>query len=271
MRGRNPRRQTRQPVERERNLRLLLAFDGAAYHGWQIQKKLPTIQGALQDAIRGITGEDVNLIGSGRTDAGAHARGMVASFKTRSRIGARSMVRALNSRLPGDIRILSAREAPANFHARYSARAKIYRYQIYRGEVLPPHLAGEYFHYPYPVDVPRMEEAAPLLEGTRDFASFAAVPRHSAAGSADERRGERSTVRTVHSCRLACRGKRMTLSVEGSGFLHHMVRNMAGTLLEVGRGRITLRELQDLFRLRDRSLAGFTAPAHALILMKVRY
>jgi tRNA pseudouridine38-40 synthase len=243
-----------------RNIKLVLAFDGTSYHGWQIQKNQGTVQGELRDAIREITGEPTCPVGSGRTDAGTHARGYVASFATVSTIAAPNLVRALNSRLPPDIRILSAREVPADFHARRSARSKVYRYQIYRGAVMPPHLAREFFHYPYPIDTERMEQAAAVFVGTHDFASFAA------------KGGEReNTVRRIYGCRLKSTGLRLALTVEGDGFLHHMIRNMVGTLLELGRGQMTLPAFKTLFDRRDRTQAGFTAPAHGLILLKVCY
>lgn len=243
-----------------RNVKLLLGFDGSAYHGWQIQGKQKTIQGEVQQAIGKITGEQAGLVGSGRTDAGTHARGYVANFPTTASIPAASLVRALNSVLPTDIRVLSARVVPADFHARRNARSKIYRYQIYRGAILPPHLAREHFHYPYPIDIAVMERAADLFVGTHDFASFAAKGG-----------GGKDTVRRIYSCRLKGAGHRLVFTVEGNGFLHHMVRNMVGTLLELGRGQITLPEFEALFAARDRTRAGFTAPAHGLTLIKVNY
>ncbi|HYK88094.1 MAG TPA: tRNA pseudouridine(38-40) synthase TruA [Acidobacteriota bacterium] len=259
MQRRKPGYQTRKPAVTGRNIRLTLAYDGTEYHGWQVQKGAPTIQGILRSSIQKITGEPVSIVGSGRTDAGTHVRRTVANFVTNSRIPPGQLVRALNSNLPRDIRVLSARLVPAGFHARYSAHSKIYRYQIYRGAVLLPHLAREHFHYPYPLDLARMREAARYFVGEHDFASFAAgTPM-------------KNTVRRVFRCELKIRGRRLTLTVEGNGFLHHMVRNMTGTLLEVGRGRLSLTEFQELFEKRDRSLAGFTAPAHGLILLNVRY
>jgi len=246
-------------VKAERNIRLNLAYDGTAYHGWQIQAGPPTIQGILQSAIQKITGERVKLVSSGRTDAGTHARRLVANFFTRSRIPPAQLARALNSSLPRDIRVLSLHRVGAGFHARYSALSKVYRYQIYLGPVLPPHLAREHCHYPYPIDIPRMQRAAERFVGEHDFASFA-------AGTP-----EKDTIRRVSRCELKRTGRRLIFTVEGSGFLHHMVRNMVGTLLEVGRGRMGLREFRALFRNRDRTLAGFTAPAQGLILLKVRY
>jgi tRNA pseudouridine38-40 synthase len=260
MQDRKPGDQTRQSPVKKRNIRLTLAFDGTAYHGWQIQEDAPTVQGLLSEAIARITRGRPTLTGSGRTDAGTHARGLIANFATESRIAPSQLVRALNSILPRDIRVLSARRVPLGFHARKSARSKIYRYQIYLGQVLPPHLMREHFHYPFPIDIPRMIRATRLFLGEHDFASFAKT-NSAAAG----------TVRRIFRCDLKKQGRRLLFTVEGNGFLHHMVRNMAGTLLEVGRGTISPAEFQDLFSKRDRTLAGFTAPAHGLILLKVNY
>jgi tRNA pseudouridine38-40 synthase len=260
MQDRKPGNQTRQPVMAKRNIRLTIAFDGTAYHGWQIQQGASTLQGLLSEAIARITRESVTLTGSGRTDAGTHARGLVANFYTESRIPAAQLVRALNSVMPRDIRVLSARRVPADFHARRNAISKVYRYQMYLGPIRPPHLLREYFHYPYPIDIPKMQSAAGLFVGEHDFASFA---KANAAVS--------STVRRIFRCELKKIGSRLFLTVEGNGFLHHMVRNMAGTLLEVGRGTISLDEFQELFIKHDRRLAGFTAPSHGLVLLKVQY
>jgi tRNA pseudouridine38-40 synthase len=244
---------------RRYNIRLTVAFDGTAYHGWQIQHNLPTVQGCLSEAIFKITQERATLIGSGRTDAGTHARGLVANFATCSQIAPARLARALNSLLPYDIRVLAARRASLNFHARKSASSKTYRYQMYLGSVLPPHLMREYFHFPFPIDLSKMQQAASQLKGERDFFSFAKT------NSCD------NTVRWVFRCELKKKGRRLWLTIEGNGFLHHMVRNIAGTLLEVGRNAISLEDFQELFIKRDRRLAGFTAPAHGLILLKVKY
>jgi tRNA pseudouridine38-40 synthase len=253
-----------------RNFKLILGFDGTAYHGWQIQADRPTIQGVLSAAIKTITGEEISPTGSGRTDAGTHARGLAANFLTHSRIAPGRMIRALNSSLPGDIRVLSARRVPLQFHARRDAKSKIYRYQIYLGKVMPPHLAREHFHYPYPVDVGKMKHAAHLFVGEHDFASFAAKSGQGGSSKAD-RATPRNTVRQILACDLKKKGNRLLFTVEGNGFLQHMVRNMAGTLLEIGGSRIRLEQLEKLFKERDRKLAGFAAPAHGLILLKVRY
>jgi tRNA pseudouridine38-40 synthase len=244
----------------KRNIRLTIAFEGTAYHGWQAQDDSPTLQGLLSKSIARITGENVTLTGSGRTDAGTHARGMVANFHTGSLIAPAQLVRALNGMLPRDVRVFSARQAPLDFHARRDAISKVYRYQIYVGPILAPHLVREYFHFPYPIDIPKMDQAARLFVGEHDFASFAKAKSSSA-----------STVRRIFQCELRKRGWRLLLTVKGNGFLHHMVRNMAGTLLEVGRGSISLDDFRELFVKRDRRLAGFTAPAHGLVLLKVQY
>ena len=243
-----------------RNVRLVIAFDGTAYCGWQMQSGGRSIQGVVSAAIAAITGEAVSLTGSGRTDAGTHARKLVANFFTGSNIPAGRFPFALNGMLPSDIRILAARDVPPDFHARKSARSKIYRYQIYNGSILPPRLLREYLHFPYKVDFEQMTAAARLFLGEHDFASYAKT------GS-----GVSHTVRRIFRCDLRRRDARIFMTVEGNGFLHHMVRNMAGTLLEVGRGRISLSDFVALFNKRDRTQAGFTAPAHGLILVKVRY
>ena len=244
---------------KKRNIRLKLAFEGTSYHGWQIQKNQPTVQGMVSAAIAKISGEPSIVVGSGRTDAGTHARGLVANFLTESRMTPEQFVRALNCLLPRDIRVLSAYSVSPGFHARRDARSKTYRYQIYLGQVLPPHLMREYFHYPYPIDLSKMKQAAHLFVGEHDFASFAKT--NSAT----------STVRRIFRCDLKKRGLRLHLTVQGNGFLHHMVRNMAGTLIEISRGTISLDEFANLFIQRDRRLAGFTAPAHGLVLLKVQY
>jgi tRNA pseudouridine38-40 synthase len=161
--------------------------------------------------------------------------------------------------------VLVVSEARDTFHARRSATSKEYRYQIFRGEVLPPHLAREHYHYPYPLDLEKMHDAAARFLGEHDFASFAA---RSGGAKRESRRG---TVRTVFKAEVAEFGSRLYFSVEGDGFLHHMVRNMVGTLLELGRGRLSLEDFERLFQCRDRTQAGFTAPARGLVLVRVRY
>jgi tRNA pseudouridine38-40 synthase len=246
------------------NIKLLLAFDGTEFHGWQVQPGKRTLQGCLLDAIEQITGTPVSLIGCGRTDAGVHAREHVASFATDSGLSVRDLVRALNAVLPRDLRVLGAAQVPEQFHARRDARSKIYRYQVYRGAIMPPHLRREYFHFPYRIDPEKIIKAAAMLVGEHDYASFAAKSGKLAGQ-------DRNTVRRIFRSAVRIKGHRLTFEFEGNGFLHHMVRNMAGTLLEVGREQITLPELKSLFKEKDRTRAGFTAPAHGLILAKVKY
>lgn len=243
-----------------RNIRLVIAFDGTPYCGWQTQSNAPSIQSIISVALAKITGEAISLSGSGRTDSGTHARKFVANFFTGSKIPIDRFPPALNTMLPRDIRILAAEDVPADFHARKSARSKIYRYHIYTGSILPPHLMREYFHFPYPLDFDLMAAAAKLFPGEHDFASYAKT------GS-----GVSSTIRRIFRCELRRRGDILHLTVEGNGFLRHMVRSMAGTLLEVGRGHISFSDFAALFEKGDRTQAGFTAPANGLILVKVRY
>jgi len=252
-----------------RNIRLLVAFDGTDFSGWQMQPGARTVQGTLSEAVAKITGEPSNRVsGSGRLDAGAHARGLVAGFRTSSRVTAGQFVRALNGTLPKDVRILSAKQVAQEFDPRRDARSKVYRYQIYRGPVPLPHLAREFFHYPYSMDLEQVRLACALYAGEHDFASFAAKSGRldTPAGSVD-----RNTVRRIFRSEMKRSGRRLLFTFEGNGFMHHMVRNMVGTLLEVGRGRLTNDEFKELFRIRDRTRAGFTAPAHGLILMRVKY
>ena len=253
-----------------RNIRLDIAFDGTSFEGWQIQKDRPTIQGVLREAILKVTGERVKLHGSGRTDAGVHARRMVANFHTTSRVPVPAFARALNRLLPPEIRVLASKQAGPDFHARLSARSKTYRYRVYLGPVMPPHLAREYFHYPYPVDLPVMKGAGSMLIGEHDFGSFAKKSGLIRTGSPDQS-ADRSTIRRILRVELKRKGHELTFTVEGTGFLHHMVRNIVGTLLDLGRGQISPEEFGNLLNARDRTLAGFTAPARGLTLLKVSY
>jgi len=265
MRGRHAGDQAGKQVRAVRNIRLIVAFDGTCYCGWQIQKGQPTIQGTLREALRKVTGGDTLPTGSGRTDAGVHARGLVAGFRTSASIPTSALVRALNTVLPLDIRILSAATVAPSFHPRRSAKSKTYRYQVFQGRVLPPHLRLDHFHYPYSIDRESVEAAVRLVEGEHDFASFAA------RSGVERERGSRGTVRHIFRARVRKEGNRLLFTFEGDGFLHHMVRNLVGTVLEVGRGRIVLDQFRSLFESRDRTRAGFTAPACGLTLMRVRY
>lgn len=248
-----------------RNLKVTLAYDGSEFSGWQVQPGLATIQGSLATAIGRLTGEKVLPQGSGRTDAGVHALAQVATFATASTIPVENWVKALNDILPPSIRVLAMSEEAAEFHARKSARGKTYRYRMYRGAVCPPFLARYVWHYPYPLDEQAMAEAAGVVVGEHDFTSFAAVD--------PERREQEdaSNVRTIFSSAWMRDGDELVYSVRGSGFLHHMVRNLVGTFLLAGKGTLTVADVERILASRDRSQAGATAAAAGLYLVEVEY
>ena len=249
--------------------KLTLAYDGTDYSGWQVQPGLRTIQQELASALQRVTGEQTLPQGSGRTDAGVHALGQVASVTLAAPIPPANLMRALNRTLPADIRVLSAQHAAADFHARHSAVAKQYEYRIYRGEVCPPTLARYVFALCWPLDVPAMMEAAPHLLGTHDFSSFAAAdPDRTQRMLADPQCDNRRTI-TQSAWRVD--QELLIYTVRGSGFLHHMVRNLVGTFLEVGRGQRAAASMPALLQQRQRTAAGATAPARGLFLHSVEY
>jgi len=249
-----------------RNLKLILSYDGAEFSGWQVQPDASTVQGTLASAIGRISGEKVLPQGSGRTDAGVHALAQVVTFVTESSVPTGNFLKALNDILPASIRVLQVEEMPAEFHARHSARGKTYRYRIYRSSICPPFLARYVWHYPYPLDEEAMGRAAALVVGEKDFTSFAAV---------DPERGREgepiSNVRTIFSSSWESSGEELIYSVCGSGFLHHMVRNLVGTFILVGRGTLQTEDVTRIIEARTRSAAGATAPASGLYLVEVEY
>ena len=249
-----------------RNLKLVLAYDGTDFCGWQVQPDAPSIQGTLASAIGRITGEKVLPQGSGRTDAGVHALAQVVTFVTESSVPTQNFVKALNDILPASVRVLGVAEMPAEFHARHSAHAKTYRYRIYREGICPPFLARYVWHYPYPLDEEAIVRSAALVIGEKDFTSFAAVdPERS-------RKGEPvSNVRTIHSSGWERAGEELVYTVRGSGFLHHMVRNLVGTFILVGRKTLQPEDVTRILEARNRSAAGATAPAEGLYLVSVEY
>jgi tRNA pseudouridine38-40 synthase len=251
-----------------RNLKLVLAYDGTDFCGWQVQPDAASIQGTLASAIGRITGEKVLPQGSGRTDAGVHALAQVATFSTESVIPAANLIIALNDILPASVRVLDASEVPDGLHARKSAKGKTYRYRMYREAICPPFLARYVWHYPYPLDFAAMREAAPLIEGEHDFTSFAAGDPEKIDGEAMRRE---SNVRTVFSSQWRQDGSEFIYEVRGSGFLHHMVRNLVGTFLLVGKGTLKCPDVIRILDAKDRSAAGATAPACGLCLVNVEY
>ncbi len=244
-----------------RNLKLTICYEGSDFSGWQVQPNQRTIQAEIERALLEIEEKPVRIQGSGRTDAGVHALGQVASFKLENRIPLKNLQKALNRRLPPAIRILDVVEVGPEFHARHSAVAKTYEYRWRRDEVCPPFERRFVWHHPYPLDEAAMIRAAPLFEGEHDFRSMATN------NGADLL----STVRTIYSSRLERLGPLLIYRVRGSGFLYNMVRNVAGTLLEVGRGNIAADSIPAILEARDRSAAGPTAPAVGLFLVSVEY
>lgn len=243
-----------------RNLKLTLEYDGTDYSGFQRQPNGITIQEVLEDVIRDITGEAVRIVGAGRTDAGVHARGQVVNFTSATRIPVERLPYAINSRLPQDIVITSAEEVPPDFHARFSARGKVYRYTIENRPFPSPFAARYAYHWASPLDLQAMAAGAAHLVGRHDFAAFRAV-----GGAA------RTSVRTVHRLEVSREADLIHLTVEAGGFLYNMVRIIAGTLLEVGQGKLSPEDVARIRDSRDRAQAGKTLPGRGLCLLEVKY
>jgi len=250
-----------------RYFKLTIAYDGTDFHGWQIQANKPTIQGEIVSVLRRLTQEHILLHGTGRTDAGVHALGQVASFKTQSALSPQEFQRALNALLTPAIRIVGAEEVGPDFNARWSARGKTYRYRIYRGKVVPPMIWRYVLHYPFPLDEDAMREAAARFFGVHDFASF------SASSGTEEDDKDRSTEREIFSTELtrSTDGEELIFTVKGRSFLRYMVRKMVGTLLDVGRGKLTAADIDRLYELKDRSKSGPTVPPQGLVMVEVQH
>jgi tRNA pseudouridine38-40 synthase len=248
-----------------RNLKVILSYDGAEFSGWQVQPNAPTVQGTVASAIGRITGEKVLPQGSGRTDAGVHALAQVITFVTESSVPAGNFLKAMNDILPASVRVLEVTEAPAGFHARHSAQAKTYRYRIYREGICPPFLSRYVWHYPYPLAEEEMARSATLVVGEHDFTSFAAVDPERGRGEAV------LNVRNIFSSSWERLGEELVYTVRGSAFLHHMVRNLVGTFILVGKGTLQVQDMSRILEARDRSAAGATAPASGLYLVGVEY
>jgi tRNA pseudouridine38-40 synthase len=251
-----------------RNLKLVIAYDGTDFLGWQRQRRGATIQGTLERVLEKITDASVEVHGSGRTDAGVHAAGQVANFKTSCPIPTVGLLKALNNLLPQTVRIRAVTEMPASFHARYDARAKTYRYRILQALVALPFINRFAYHYPFPLDRRNMAAAAKVFEGEHDFTSFAGSEGH-----AVPREEHGDNVRRIFSSKILWRPnlELIVYEVRGSGFLHHMVRNLVGTLIEVGRGTFEPRDMLRILEARSRTKAGPTAPALGLCLVRVEY
>ncbi len=255
------------PASQPRTIKLLISYDGTGYSGWQRQKIGPTIQGEIESRLAIMTTEDVFLHGAGRTDAGVHAEGMVAHFRIHSSIPCHAIVRGLNSMLPGAIRIFQAEDVDPSFHARFSAIGKQYQYSVFTGKIQPPQLRLYSLHVTSSLDLPAMRDCLKLLEGTHDFSSF----ENSGSRDKDNCSG-RGAVRTIYEAEILEKNAEFfTFRFTGDGFLRNMVRNLVGTLLEVGRGGISPKDFALILDARDRTMAGPTAPAHGLQLNKVLY
>jgi tRNA pseudouridine38-40 synthase len=245
-------------------LRLTIAYDGTNYAGWQVQKSGTGVQELVEKALKNIFALDLRLHGSSRTDAGVHARALVAHVdipRAKFKISARKLSLGLNAHLPEDIRIMRAARANANFHARFDAIGKQYRYFIYNHAAMDPLLRAQAWHVPQPLDFPKIRQAARHFIGKHDFEAFAA------------NRGYKmeSTVRTVTRCEIRRAGPLLTMIIEGDGFLYKMCRGIVGTLVQVGQNKFSPSEIPEMIATKDRRAAGMSAPAHGLILWKVFY
>lgn len=251
------------------NWKITLAYDGTAFHGWQVQPGLATVQAELQAAIERICGESPLPQGSGRTDAGVHALGQVASFPLEAPIPPDNLMRALNRTLPAAIRVRESRVVAPDFHARHSAVAKTYEYRIYRGALCSPFLAPYVHPCTWRLKQAALEEAAGAVLGEHDFVSLAASDPDTAARDGEE---PRSTIRTIFSSQWSLEfGELLIYRVRGNGFLHHMVRNLVGTMLEIGRGQFPAGSMPAILAAKARSPAGPTAPGKGLFLHSVEY
>jgi tRNA pseudouridine38-40 synthase len=243
-----------------RNIKLTIHYDGSGYHGWQAQPDRPTIQGEVTGAIARLTGKQVIVTGASRTDAGVSALGQVANIKIDTPIPTENLAKALTEILPDDIAVAEAADVPDDFDAISSAKSKLYRYTIYTSPVRPVLYIRHCWHIPAKLDVVSMDKAAKLLVGTKDFKSF--------ASAADTRQ---SSVRTITNCLVKADGEWIYIDVEADGFLYNMVRNIVGTVVEIGCGRWGPEKITEILGAKDRTAAGPIAPAAGLCLMRIDY
>ena len=244
-----------------KNVKIIIEYDGTDYHGWQCQANLPTVQKTIEDAIRKITGENVKITGSGRTDAGVHAIGQVASFSIETQMDTETLRKALNSTLPRDISIIKAQEVPSGFHAQFSSRSKVYEYRIFNRPHPPALRRNRVWHVPEKLDTGKMKEAAAYLKGTHDFSVFA---------TADIT--VKTTVRTVKRIHVKkTREGIVLIEIEADGFLKRMVRMITGTLVQTGRGKLTPQGFGQILAEGQKTKDVFTAPPQGLFLKEVIY
>ena len=244
----------------ERNIKLIISYDGTAYHGWQMQENAITVQQVLTEAAERITSQKVSLNGCSRTDAGVHANIFCCNFRTESETDTWTLLRGINALLPDDVAVLNVEDTDIDFHARFDCKGKEYIYKIWNSKVKNPFLKDKALHYPYLLDAELMNEQAKKFIGTHDFSAFCA------AGST-----VKDNVRTVYDCGVRREGDLVTFYVKGNGFLYNMVRIMVGTLLYINSGKIEKDTVPEIIESRDRLCAGITAKAHGLYLNDVYY
>lgn len=244
-----------------RNIKLTIEYDGKRYLGWQrLGDSDKTIQGKIENIIKQMTGEEIEIVGSGRTDGGTHARGQVANFKTHSDLSLAEMIAFLNRYLPQDIVVKDAEEVAERFHARYNAAGKQYSYYVWHAEIPSAFERAYSYHYPQVLDLDRMRKACNKLTGKHDFMGFSAL-----------KKTKKSTVRTIENITIEEEGSLLHFTFVGDGFLHKMVRIMVGTLLEIGAGTMELEAIDEVFANKVRKNAGETVPAQGLFLDEVFY
>ncbi|MFB0566589.1 MAG: tRNA pseudouridine(38-40) synthase TruA [Candidatus Aminicenantaceae bacterium] len=240
------------------NYKLFISYDGTDFHGWQRQPKKRTIQGLIEETLAKITQKKITLIGAGRTDAGVHAQGQVANFTAAISLKEEELLRAANSLLPDDINVFKIVKTDLNFHARKMAKSKVYKYRIFNSPDISPFIHRYVLHWPSPLKVELMKKAALFFEREADFTAFSSNRLL-------------HPVRKVFVSKIEKKGKEISYTIEANGFLRYMVRTIMGTLLEIGRGKLQPEVIEKIFFEKRRSLAGATAPAKGLCLMKVRY
>ena len=244
-----------------RNIKLTIEYDGTNFNGWQFQPGLRTIQGEIQNFLKKIFKEDITLIGSGRTDSGVHAKGQVANFRTTSTMSTLQMCRAFNNNLPEDIAILSVEEVNLKFHAQHSAKRKTYRYTILNREPRSSLQRNFCLRFPYKLNLTLMRQEAKALVGRKDFKAF------QAASSTNPK----DSIRRVYKLKITKQGDFIYIDIEANGFLYKMVRNIVGTLLEIGSGRLPKGSIKRILKSKDRTTAGDTTQARGLCLLHVKY
>jgi tRNA pseudouridine38-40 synthase len=244
-----------------RNIKLTIAYDGSRYNGWQRQDNTDnTIQGKFEQLLSRMTGEEIEIHGSGRTDGGVHAHGQVAHFHTNSQMSREEMLAYINEYLPMDIAVLDIRDAAERFHSRLNVKRKTYCYHIWNSPIPNVFLRKYSYQVPEPLDLPSMEQAASYLLGTHDFKSFCS-----------RKKMKKSTVRMIESIQIEKNGDEILLTYKGNGFLYNMVRILTGTLIEVGKGLRSPEDIPSVIEAKNREMAGFTAPPQGLFLEKVDY